>query len=231
MVTTARILLLAALPLAGADFRYREAIPGYNYQFPRDHFEHEDFRTEWWYYTGNVTDQAGKRFGFELVFFRQGERPGTANSSQWAIEDLYLAHAALTDASGKRFYFEERLNRKGPGISGASAADQRVWNGNWSVKWNGERQTLDAIAPAFRFHLDLTPVKPLVIHGQDGISRKAEGKGRASYYVSFPRLGASGTMQIGDAVHRVNGAGWMDHEWFTEAGATASGPLSAEQTG
>jgi predicted secreted hydrolase len=36
-------LLLAAL-LAG-DFRL--ALPGYRYSFPRDHFEHPEFRTEW----------------------------------------------------------------------------------------------------------------------------------------------------------------------------------------
>src|SRR4051812_49512048 len=103
MVTTAGILLIAALPLPGADFTYREAVPGYQYQFPRDHFEHEDFRTEWWYYTGNVKDQAGKRFGFELVFFRQGERPRTDKPSEWAIRDLHLAHSAVEVAAGHEF--------------------------------------------------------------------------------------------------------------------------------
>src|SRR5665213_2607383 len=88
---------LLALPMLAGGFTYREALPGYTYNFPRDHFEHEDFRTEWWYYTGNVTDEAGKRFGFELVFFRQGERHETANRSAWAVQQIYLAHAALTD--------------------------------------------------------------------------------------------------------------------------------------
>jgi len=90
---------------------YRQAAPGYHYSFPRDHFEHADFRTEWWYYTGNLRDTAGKRFGFELVFFRQGERRGPAvNRSTWRIDDLYLAHLALTDIDGKRFYNYRRLN-------------------------------------------------------------------------------------------------------------------------
>ncbi|MCU1325909.1 MAG: hypothetical protein JWN34_1279 [Bryobacterales bacterium] len=229
MVTTTGTLILAAFvlaaaPVSAADFPYRAAVPGYHYQFPRDHFEHEDFRTEWWYYTGNVKDTQGKRFGFELVFFRQGARPGTSNPSRWAIQDLYLAHAAVTDPDGNRFAFDERLNRKGPGIAGASAAENRVWNGNWSVRWSGEQQTLSATGTAFQFHLDLKPLKPHVIHGVDGISRKAEGQGRASHYMSFPRLGVSGSLQVGGATHQVTGTAWMDHEWFSE-------PLSAEQAG
>src|ERR1700742_3604187 len=73
----------------GAGFTYREALPGYSYQFPRDHFEHEDFRTEWWYYTGNVSGTHGERYGFELVFFRMGNRHPTDNPSSWAVEDVY----------------------------------------------------------------------------------------------------------------------------------------------
>jgi predicted secreted hydrolase len=209
--------LLLFVPLTSAgDFAYREALPGYSYQFPRDHFEHEDFRTEWWYYTGNVTDMGGKRFGFELVFFRQGAKSGSQNKSAWAVENLYLAHAALTDADGKKFWFEERLNRRGPGVAGASLAKQRIWNGNWSTQWSGESQTLDAVTDHFRFHLKLEPEKPFVIQGENGVSQKAEGKGRASHYVSFPRLRVSGNIETGGTSHQVRGSAWMDHEWFSE---------------
>src|SRR5579871_4597084 len=103
-------LTVLAIPLLTAGVTWREALPGYHYQFPRDHFEHEGFRTEWWYYTGNVTDERGQRFGFELVFFRQGEQRGGEDRSAWAVRDLYLAHAAVTDAAGHRFRYEERLN-------------------------------------------------------------------------------------------------------------------------
>lgn len=205
-------LALAIVPLLGAGFEYREALPGYRYQFPRDHFQHEDFRTEWWYYTGNVTGPAGERYGFELVFFREGERHETDNPSAWTIEDLYLAHAALTDAKGKRFEYEERLNRAGPGVAGASFDRRRIWNGNWSAQWDGENQTLDAITSRFRFHLQLTPEKPFVIQGENGVSRKAEGAGKASHYVSFPLLKVAGTINS----VAVKGRAWMDHEWFTE---------------
>jgi predicted secreted hydrolase len=235
--------LFLLVPIApGAALEYREALPGYHYQFPQDHFEHEDFRTEWWYYTGNVTSAAGERFGFELVFFREGERQsesgkkseggktseggkqGEAGSSPWTVNDLYLAHAALTDARGKRFLYDERLNRAGPGIAGASFNRQRVWNGNWWVEWSGEAQTLEAVTAEFRFHLALKPEKPFVIEGLDGISQKAPALGRASYYVSFPLLAAAGTIESGGRSYAVTGRAWMDHEWFT-------GQLAPDQVG
>jgi predicted secreted hydrolase len=211
---------LSILPLVASGFQYREALPGYKYQFPRDHFEHQDFRTEWWYYTGNVTAAGGERFGFELVFFRQGERHASQTESAWAVQDVYLAHAALTDARGKRFLYEERLNRAGPGVAGASFEQRRIWNGNWSVRWEGETQTVETVTDQFRFQLRLAPRKPFVIQGENGVSQKAEGVGRASHYVSFPLLEATGKING----LTVNGTAWMDHEWFTEQ-------LSAEQQG
>jgi predicted secreted hydrolase len=205
-------VLLVVLSLPAADFQYREALPGYRYQFPRDHFEHEAFHTEWWYYTGNVNGSRGERFGFELVFFRQGSRHATDNKSAWTVQDIYLAHAALTDVKGKKFWYDERINRAGPGVAGASFDEGRIWNGNWQSKFNGEMQTLDAVTDHFRFHLQLSPGKPFVIQGENGVSQKAEGKGRASHYVSFPLLAVSGNI---NGV-TVTGRAWMDHEWFSE---------------
>jgi predicted secreted hydrolase len=210
----AAVLMAATLMASGPD--WREAVPGYRYQFPRDHFEHQDFRTEWWYYTGNLADAHGKRFGFELVFFRQGQNRSIDNQSVWAVKDLYLAHAALTDIDGRHFSYDERPNREGPGIAGASFTQERIWNGNWQAKWNGESQTLDAITTTFRFHLDLKPQKPFVINGENGLSQKAEGQGRASYYVSFPLLSVTGKITTAGGTHDVTGRAWMDHEWFTE---------------
>jgi predicted secreted hydrolase len=204
---------------------FRRAEPGYHYSFPRDHFEHPAFRTEWWYYTGNVRDSGGRRFGFELVFFRQGERRGAAeNQSAWRIDDLYLAHLALTDIDGKRFYHYRRLNRAGPGVAGASFERRRVWNGNWSARWEGGNQALEATAEDFRFRLRLEPLKPPVIHGVNGISQKGAGPGEASHYVSISRLAVSGVISLGDVAHSVSGSAWMDHEWFT-------GQLAENQAG
>ena len=211
-------LFLAAL------FDYRVAIPGYRYQFPRDHFSHPEYRTEWWYYTGNVHARDGHRYGFELVFFRQGHREEKAaeNSSAWRVGDLYLAHLALTDIDGGRFRYYKRLNRAGPGIAGISFDEGRIWNGNWQVRWDkaSDVQALRAVADGIDFNLKLTPGKPAIINGENGVSQKADGVGKASYYVSFPRLAVEGRLNGAD----VAGSAWMDHEWFTEQ-------LAADQQG
>ncbi len=210
------LLGFLAAPLAARNPEYRVALPGYRYEFPRDHFNHPDFRTEWWYYTGNLRTRQSRRFGFELVFFRQAQRRGAVeNPSAWRVDDLYLAHLALTDVEAKRFLSSKRLNRAGPGIAGASMAERRVWNGNWSARWEGGRQMLTAVDEDVRFQLRLTPRKAPVIHGRDGVSQKAGGAGKASHYVSFSRLGAEGRIETGGAAHDVKGSAWMDHEWFT----------------
>ena len=187
------------------------AAPGYRYQFPRDHYDHPGFRTEWWYYTGNVRDAGGHRHGFELVFFRQGQNRDVSNPSAWRVDDLYLAHLAWTDIDGRRFRSFKRLNRAGPGVAGVRADEGRIWNGNWEARWNGERQTLTAAADGLALSLRLQPAKPLVIHGENSVSVKGEAPGQASHYVSFPRLDVEGTLN-GTAV---TGSAWMDHEWFT----------------
>ena len=222
LASSVAIVLLSANLAADPRPVWRDAVPGYHYQFPRDHFEHQDFLTEWWYYTGNVVDAHGKRFGFELVFFRHGQTRDTDNPSAWAVKDLYVAHAALTDIDGKHFWYEERPNREGPGIAGASFSLKRVWNGNWQAQWNGDEQTLDAVTLPFRFHLDLKPVKPFVIQGENGFSQKAEGPGHGSYYVSFTRLAVTGSIATATGTRDVTGEAWMDHEWFTNYLATGS---------
>jgi predicted secreted hydrolase len=202
-------LLLAALTLCAAP-AYRQALPGYRYQFPRDHFNHPEFQTEWWYYTGNVHARGGHRYGFELVFFRRG-RAAAPNPSVWRVDDVYLAHMAVTDIDGRKFRYAQRLNRAGPGIAGISGG--RIWNGNWEVQWDsrGDMQTLAAVAGGIRFQFRLTPRKPLVIHGENGVSQTGDAPGQASYYVSFPLLAVEGSL---DGV-AVSGTAWMDHEWFS----------------
>jgi predicted secreted hydrolase len=208
------LFFLAGSSLFAAGPDYRQALPGYRYQFPRDHFDHPEFRTEWWYYTGNLHAGDGHRYGFELVFFRQGERRGPSdNPSAWRVDDLYLAHLALTDIDGRRYRYYKRLNRAGPGIAGISFEQGRIWNGNWESQWDkaSGAQQLSAVAEDIRFQLRLTPRKAPVINGENGVSRKAEGTGQASYYVSFPLLSVEGTLNGAG----VSGTAWMDHEWFT----------------
>jgi predicted secreted hydrolase len=208
----ALVAVVVWVPLAG---QYQKALPGYQYQFPRDHFNHPDYQTEWWYYTGNLRSSDGRKFGFELTFFRQGVSRGTAQSSKWDVQDIYLAHLALSDLDRGRFYHFERVNRAGPGLAGVSEESAKVWNGNWQVQWKGGQQQLQAVAQGFTLSLLMTSQKPPVIHGKTGISEKGGGAGQASHYISFTRLLTTGTIELKGKEYPVEGAAWMDHEFFT----------------
>ncbi|MGC1906808.1 MAG: lipocalin-like domain-containing protein [Candidatus Acidiferrum sp.] len=194
---------------------YRVALPGYRYEFPRDHFDHPDFQTEWWYYTGNVKAADGHRFGFELTFFRQGVNRDAAKTASWDVRDLYLAHLALSDLDAKQFYHAERTNRAGPGIAGISAKEERIWNGNWQVAWNRDAQDVQAVDARFELKLALHSEKAPVINGENGVSQKAQGPGKASHYISLTRLTSNGQIVLEGKRFEVSGLAWMDHEFFT----------------
>ena len=217
------LVLVLILASAGGAEDYKRALPGYEYKFPQDHFNHPEYQTEWWYYTGNLRSQDGHRFGFELTFFRQGVTRDV-NRSAWHIEDLYMAHLALSDVSGHKFCHQERMNRAGPGIAGIDENAGTIWNGNWQARLSENGQTLRGFDSDFGVELELAPAKPPVIHGRDGISRKAAGTGHASHYISFTRLITSGTVELDGRNYRVDGTSWMDHEFFSDA-------INASQSG
>ena len=215
--------LLFLLVATASAQQYKLALPGYKFQFPRDYFNHEQYQTEWWYYTGNVRTPDGHRFGFELTFFRRGVSRA-ANSNPWYVHDLWMAHMALSDIGGQRSYHEERLNRSGPGIAGVDAKSGLIWNGNWQAHITPRKENLRGIGRNFRFTLKLVPMKPPDIQGQNGISRKAAGAGHASHYYSITRLRTSGSIHVDGKAYQVEGTSWMDHEFFT-------GSMAADETG
>lgn len=215
---------LLAIAAMGHAQDWQLALPGYTYQFPRDNFNHPAYQTEWWYYTGNLRASDGHRFGFELTFFREAIRLSAqetaASDPTWRPDQIYLAHLALSDIDAHEFFHTERLNRAGPGLAGSSLDQQRYWNGNWQVRWTslakGEQQ-LQAACGRFTLRLDLTPEKPLIIHGKDGVSQKGPLRGQASHYLSYTRLGAAGELsQTNGHAYQVTGLAWMDHEFFTQ---------------
>jgi len=139
-------LLLTLLPSFAAQWQL--ALPGYHYRFPRDHFSHPGYETEWWYYTGNLKSTDGHRFGFELTFFRQAlqmpERFLTISSPTWRPDQVYLAHLALSDIDGREFFHTERLNRAGPGLAGVDFAQRHVV----AAAGDGPQGAAPAAAPA-----------------------------------------------------------------------------------
>jgi predicted secreted hydrolase len=210
--------LLAAAPDHSDPAGFRAAEPGYQYRFPRDHGTHDGFRTEWWYYTGHLTAENGRRFGYQVTFFRRGiepERVG-ANSSHWALRQLYLAHVALSDLDQKRFRYAEKVSRAGLGKAGADAGHLRVWIDRWSIEASAsphEHHRLLAATDEFSLDLYVTPEKPPVVHGERGVSRKGSAPVQASHYYSLPRLATAGTLTVDGRQFSVQGTSWMDHEF------------------
>ena len=206
---------------------WREATTGYEFSFPGDHYSHPDTKIEWWYYTGNLESKTGRRFGYQLTFFRVGVVRDVANASRWALRDLYLAHFAITDIDRQTFRSFERVNRAGIGWAGADIESRvsngdrnsdspiNVWNEDWAAAIRTGRQTLFAKEEDCDINLTLAPLKSEVIHGIDGISQKGPSAGNASHYYSLSRLDTSGQIVVGGESFEVTGLSWMDHEFGT----------------
>lgn len=187
--------------------------------FPADHGPHPDFRTEWWYYTGNLASGDGRRYGYQLTFFRIGLSPPAApRASRWATQDAWMAHFALTDVRDGRFHARHRVARGALGLAGAAAPPFRVWLEDWSAAaMSPEASAMRLVArdDGVALDLELRTTKPPALHGDRGWSRKGPEPGNASYYYSLTRLDTRGTVSLGGAAIAVTGASWMDREWST----------------
>jgi predicted secreted hydrolase len=192
-------------------------------KFPEDHASHQGYRTEWWYYTGNLQSEVGKRYGFQLTFFRRriiplkSEKKWPAPASAWRTSQIYLAHAALSDLDGKRHFYDQRMGRGVLGIAGELRDDDivRIFLKKWSTQISKKAHHLKAISDQFSFDLNLTPVKPPVFHGKRGYSQKGSTPESASCYYSLTRLDTKGQMTLSEKTFAVNGLSWMDHEFST----------------
>jgi predicted secreted hydrolase len=188
------------------------------FTLPNDAGPHPEFQTEWWYYTGNLTDKSGRHFGFQLTFFRRALTPNAGErKSNWATNQIYFAHFTVSDIKNRAFYPSERWGRGAMGLAGARANPFRVWLEDWSATSEGGPVRLKASNDSAAIDLYLTPVKPVVLHGEQGLSRKSAELGNASYYYSQTRLSTKGSVTINGTPFRVQGLSWLDREWSTSA--------------
>ena len=215
-------LFITTPHLFGDDFKL--ALPGKIFSFPQDHFSHPEFKTEWWYYSGHLQSQSPdkKSYGYQLTFFRTALRGETKNQkSKWSIQNLYFAHFALTDESKKKFEYREKISRGSLGEAGASTYKKdgkpfRVWIEDWSMEGKEvflQNHLLRAGDKDFGIEFSLTPEKNPVVHGQNGVSQKAEGEGYASHYYSISRLKTEGKIFLRGKELPAQGISWMDHEF------------------
>ena len=195
-----------------------------NLEFPKDHGPHPGYRTEWWYYTGNLQVASGEKYGFHLTFFRSQISPPNDRqkwpqpASAWRTQQVYLAHSAISIISEKQ-HLQAELSARG--ASNMAGADQikdttTIFLKNWSAQIGSDQHRLKVHSDGFSYELVLTPEKPPVLHGIAGYSLKGSTAERASCYYSFTRLNAEGQLSIGEKNMAVKGSAWMDHEYGTD---------------
>ena len=193
------------------------------FDFPTDYGPHPGFKTEWWYYTGNLETESGDHFGYQFTIFRFALTPPDtllpARVSDWATNQLFMAHFALTDVESEQFYAFERFGRGAAGLAGAQADPYRIWLEDWSVESEGASFPMHIHASQENVAMDLTldTRRPAVLQGERGLDQKGPEPGNASYYYSFPRLQTEGTITVQGRTFAVQGLSWKDHEWSTSA--------------
>lgn len=213
----------AAPPLDTAGFA--RAIDPWDWQFPRDHGAHPPFQTEWWYYTGVLATDGGRRFGFQFTIFRRAITALPPEpDSEFRARDIYMAHVTVSDIAAGRFFHDVRYSRGSAGLAGATASDEtapyRVWLEDWQVRAltdDARRQRISAASDDFALELTLMQIKPPALQGDQGLSPKSDEVGNASYYYSLTRLLTDGTITVGGETFTVSGNTWMDHEFSTSA--------------
>jgi len=206
---------------------FTRAAPERTLRFPADHGAHPDYQTEWWYFTGNLRDDDGRAFGYQLTFFRRAllppaERPD--RDSDWAAEQVFMAHFTVTDVTAGKQHAFERFSRGAAGLAGDVTDPFHVWLDDWSVDAGAETLHLEAAQEGIAVDLHLEPLQPPVAHGRNGYSQKGPDPGNASHYYSMPRLATAGSVRIAGASYEIDGESWMDHEFGTSA-------LAADQVG
>jgi predicted secreted hydrolase len=208
-------------PATLAPESFQRALAPVPIQLPRDHGPHLNFQTEWWYYTGNVQTDDGRRFGYQLTIFRRGLSPGVdQRAAGFSTNQVYFAHFALTDIEAGKHMAAERFSRAAAGLAGGSGEPFRVWLEDWSVEslnTDGSFVRVKASEPRYSLELVLEAQKPIVLHGEQGLSAKSNQPGNASYYLSYTRMQTGGTISVGNQSFDVEGSSWFDHEWSTSA--------------
>ena len=217
-VTASAILIPSNTDISG----YARAIDPWEWEFPRDHGPHSEFQTEWWYYTGNLATDDGRRFGYQFTIFRRAITPQTvASQSEWRDNQIYMAHFTLSDIQGEQFYHDQRFSRGGAQLAGAMVEPRfRVWLEDWQIEAqnpDATQLTIQAAGDDFAIDLTLEQSKPPALQGQNGLSPKSEVEGNASYYYSLSRLLTGGTVTVNGLTSSISGTTWMDHEFSTSA--------------
>ena len=209
-----------------AHFRKAMAPPAWD--FPEDFGPHNDYQTEWWYYTGNLETESGRPFGFQLTFFRQALTSNPEiTASHLRSNQIYSAHFTVSDIRGscgvapcadRHFYAFERFSRGNINLAGAESTPYHVWLQDWSAtELEPGKVRLQAKTSNVALDLVVSQTLPPILQGDHGLSIKGYEPGNASYYYSLVQQPTTGTLTLNEKSYTVNGITWKDHEYSTTA--------------
>ncbi len=197
---------------------------------PRDDGPH-DRLTEWWYDTGHLRAKDGTRYGFEYVIFR---------AERGAFPTSWASHLAITDESGHRFVYSQRLEvgdqvDRSPrdadaaptgfdlSLSGIDPSRPATFGRPaWTMTGGGGTDHLMAtLAPdeaatagmpeGMGLDLALEARKPPAMQDTDGWIDFGTAGG--SYYYSRTDMAATGSLTLDGRTFDVEGDAWFDHQW------------------
>ena len=218
MVTLSLISALFSINCASA---WEKALEPRSFSFPRDHGSHPQFKTEWWYVTGQLSSEKEREFGYQFTIFRHGIKehlPQNAiNPNPWQVRDLFILHCGLSDIETQRFLSHQDISRAGPGLAGARKNHMETWLKGSRIAFNEKKQliALTTKTPDYELTLELKPAYPPILNGNNGLSAKGPEPGQASYYYSWPRLATKGVLKLSGESFTVNGLSWLDREFAT----------------
>jgi predicted secreted hydrolase len=211
---------------------YAKADKSRKFKFPEDYGSNNDYKLEWWYFTGNLNSKEGNKFGYQFTIFRNALSPDSNKiQSGFSSNQLYFAHFTISDISNNQFYYDEQYARGIKGVGSASYNPLEIRVNDWTIKGNYNQDYskpdffLNAVS-SFGNSIDLRliPFKDVVLHGDSGLSKKSNEPANASYYYSITRLLTKGKIKVNDKDYEVDGLSWFDREW-------SSGSLSKNQVG
>lgn len=186
---------------------------------PRDLYAHRTAQTEWWYYTGHIETDSGRKFGFELVFFKRRtdlDKFGVVPVRLFG-NPFHFAHFALTEIDAKKFRYSHRKSSNSPFDMPASASEKHyhVRMGDWSVREAEGSHVLRATIDDVTFEASLKPTKTPVLNGKGGIGVSFKDEGEASRYFAYTRMKTEGDITINGKAEHFTGSSWFDREFGT----------------
>ncbi len=173
--------------------------------FPHDESFLKDQEVQWWYWTGHLTTENGKKYGYEVCFFV---------FDSWIFFRDILAQVAITDESGKKFHYREdmefmKLPKKLKDSFILKAKSRR--KGNITATGDSSGYNLNFDLENMKMNLNLSTETQPVIHYNGKAHHFCYGG--YTYYYSREKMQTTGTLTIDGNVQKVTGETWYDRQY------------------